>query len=508
VRPRGIGHPSIRRARWLKMGAAAVDCRATMRLPVSRYLLLACALLAVVPAAASAAAPPKVSSVAPLQLKVGDTLTIRGKGFIAGRNRNTVIFKATGTRAVFAKAQTATTTRLVVKVPAKLVPFLTVRNGAAVATRFQIRVLAKRLSAAYTPAGESPVIAATTVTPAPATGTKTGSSADTAVGAAPAAATPAAPAPPAAGPVLSAYEQCMVKANAAPNGDEDADGMPNGVELTYHVDPCNPDTDGDGLLDGYEYDSARDLNSHDAGVSGNPYPGDRPWPNPLDASDTNDDFDGDGLTLKEEYALWWHTGHQFPVTKYSDGSQASGGTVLAGVNNPLDLNGDGALTDDERDADNDGLSNVVELHLRGIQSWWRDVMTAEPRYTLRHFADLDPTVRDSDGAGVPDGADDQDVDGYSNFTEMQLRRAADAAHPTAHETVLVVDPYNPCMPNPHAATCGRYIPVGAIAWRPFRAGDAAIFPLGTPVPFTTDSNVLPPNWSGDTWDGLPGLPNS
>src|SRR3954468_11166253 len=144
------------------MGAGEVDCRATMRLPVSRILLFICALLAVVPATASAAAAPKVTSIAPLTLKIGDRLTIRGKGFLAAKDRNTVIFKATGTRAVFAKAQTATKTKIVVKVPAKLLSFLKVRNGRSVATRFQIRVLAKRLSPSYTPAGKSPVIAPAT----------------------------------------------------------------------------------------------------------------------------------------------------------------------------------------------------------------------------------------------------------------------------------------------------------------------------------------------------------
>src|SRR4051794_39947149 len=141
------------------MGAGAVDCRATMRLPVSRILLFICALLAVVPATASAAAAPKVTSIAPLNVKIGDRMTVRGRGFLAGKNRNTVIFKATGTRAVFAKAQTETKTKIVVKVPAKLLSFLKVRNGQSVATRFQIRVLAKRLSRTYTPAGKSPVIA-------------------------------------------------------------------------------------------------------------------------------------------------------------------------------------------------------------------------------------------------------------------------------------------------------------------------------------------------------------
>src|SRR3954465_8029115 len=171
------------------MGTAAVDCRATMRLPVSRILLFVCALLAVVPATASAAAAPHGTAGAPLTLKVGDTMTVRGKGFLAGKNRNTVIFKATGTRAVFAKAQTATKTKIVVKVPAKLLSFLKVRNGQSVATRFQIRVLAKRLSPTYTPAGKSPVIApAATQAAAPAPAAST----------APAAATPATATPAAA----------------------------------------------------------------------------------------------------------------------------------------------------------------------------------------------------------------------------------------------------------------------------------------------------------------------
>ena len=475
-----------------------------MRLLVSRVLLVVCALVAVVPATASAAAPPKVTSVAPLKLRIGQQLTIRGEGFLKGRNRNTVVFKATGTRAVFAKAHSATTRRIVVRVPAKLLSFLRLRDGRSVATRFQIRVLAKRLSRSYTPVSGSPVIApatASAIAPVPGTTPAVGAP----VGA-PATAPAAAPVP-----ILSSYEQCQANAKASPNGDQDADGMSNGAELTYGVDPCVADSDGDGLLDGYEYDSALELNSHDAGVSGKPYPGHRPWPNPLDPTDTNDDFDGDGLTLAEESALWWRSGHTFPVTKYSDGSQASGGTVLAGAGNPLDLNGDGALTDDERDADNDGLSNVVELHLRGIESWWKSVMEGEARYTLRHFAGLDPTRTDSDGDGVADGADDQDVDGYSNIQEMQLKRARDAAHPTAQETPLLVDPYNPCMPNPHAATCGRYIPVGTIAWRPFAASDATALPLGTALPFTTSpTTVTPPGWvpGGDTWDGRPGLPNA
>jgi hypothetical protein len=50
----------------------------------------------------------------------------------------------------------------------------------------------------------------------------------------------------------------------------------------------------------------------------------------------------------------------------------------------------------------------VELRLRGTQSWSTNVAEENP-YTLRPFALLDPTARDSDGDGVRDGdgADDE-----------------------------------------------------------------------------------------------------
>src|SRR3954463_9794016 len=145
---------------------------AAMRLPVSRILLFVCALLAVVPATAGAATAPKVTSVAPLKLKIGERLTIRGRGFLPGKNRTTVVFKAGGGRAVFAKAQSATATKLVVKVPAKLAPFLKLSAGKPTPTRFQLRVLARKLSPSYTPASGSPTIAPAVAGSATAPGAK------------------------------------------------------------------------------------------------------------------------------------------------------------------------------------------------------------------------------------------------------------------------------------------------------------------------------------------------
>ena len=106
-----------------------------MRLPVPRLLLLACALLALLPAGANAASKaspyPVVTTVSPLKLGIGDVMTITGKNFRKGKNKNTVVFKRDGGRAVFVKAPDATTTKIGVTVPAKLLPFLLKQQGQA-----------------------------------------------------------------------------------------------------------------------------------------------------------------------------------------------------------------------------------------------------------------------------------------------------------------------------------------------------------------------------------------
>ena len=80
------------------------------------------------------------------------------------------------------------------------------------------------------------------------------------------------------------------------------------LELALKLDPCIGDTDGDGVEDGFEYQSALDLNNDDYQHANEslPYPGKTPYPNPLFA-DADVDYDGDGLTLAEEYKLWKYT---------------------------------------------------------------------------------------------------------------------------------------------------------------------------------------------------------
>jgi hypothetical protein len=261
--------------------------------------------------------------------------------------------------------------------------------------------------------------------------------------------------------------------------DDDNDLIPDSTEAQIHTDPFNPDTDGDGVSDGYEYRSAIDLNSQAL-----PYPGKRPYPNALDPTDANTDYDGDGLTMSEEYAAWVKFGtHTYPITlNYSDGKQVSqstaapttlqdpyfhfldtnhdgtvsaaeglaidfnaSGTVSAGEMAYMDYNGDGVLGDEEKDVDGDGLSNFDETHGRLNPLYWPAIYTAEKSYPIA-YAQPDFLDADTDGDTLVDGLDDQDFDGYSNLKEMS--RFATGATPSnpqpAHGRV---NPYNPCLPD-------------------------------------------------------------
>ena len=324
---------------------------------------------------------PKVTSVSPLKLSVGDTMTIRGSGFRAGAGKTTVVFQRTGKPAIFVKAQSATTRRITLRVPEKLTAFLAQRSGTAVATRFKLRVLTTRFSRTWTPTKHSPTIKPKISAVAPGAAGPA---------AAPAPAAAAAPAAPAA--ALTPYEQCQRDAAATPALDADSDGMTNGTELGLFAktDPCNADSDNDGITDGYEYSSAITLNG-----AATPYPGKRPWPNPLDPSDANYDFDGDGLLMSQEFALWRASGGHYPVAVYSDGTQSTGPLVAAvtPAQRDLDLDGDGFLTDDERDMDGDGLSNMVEFNYTGTQGWWNAITWMRPLPSSRRPSTTRSTSR-------------------------------------------------------------------------------------------------------------------
>ncbi len=99
---------------------------------------------------------PSVSSVRPMQLSVGELLEIRGRNFLRGRNKNTVVFQREGAKAVFVKAEIGTRKLIRVRIPEKLAAFLVTRDGAPAPTRFRIRILSARFGKRFTKDAGSP----------------------------------------------------------------------------------------------------------------------------------------------------------------------------------------------------------------------------------------------------------------------------------------------------------------------------------------------------------------
>lgn len=500
-----------------------MEPRARTRLNLRRAGLLAALTALLVPAVAGTATAdaakrkknkrsPVVTRVTPTNASIGETLTIRGRNFRRGRERNTVLFKRRHAKAVFVKARISTRKLMKVELPERLEDKLLVQNGTRVETRFALRVLAKRLGRKWSKGKRRRPLIGPVKPPAP-------------------------PEPP----------------EAAPDGDCDGDGALNRVdadddndlladtlELQLKLDPCNPDTDGDGVTDGYEYQSARDLNDgeHQNPNKYLPYPGKRPYPNPLDATDANTDHDGDSLTLREEFALWNFTGSRDLARltysageKYSASARVAGGirkptlkadgydkqaeflawaqqagyaqVALADVGNlfadpsanwwdartvydirDMDRSGsvdpvtearyysfgDEYLDDAQRDEDADGLSNWMETRGCMSRAHWDGLYDKETPYPLQYSGTL-PTDPDTDGDGIRDGADDQDNDDVPNIMECS-RELAYGGWPHAPDLPALgaVNPFNPCLPHRKSRTCNSYVTIGQ-EWAPFNPKD-------------------------------------
>ncbi|WP_051620491.1 S-layer homology domain-containing protein [Paenibacillus sp. UNC451MF] len=144
--------------------------------------------------------------------------------------------------------------------------------------------------------------------------------------------------------------------------DTDSDGLPDFLEATIGTDPANPDTDGDGLLDGYEYIVLQtDPLKRDTDGNG--------------VTDDAEDFDADGLTNIQEMALKTN-----PYSADSDGDGLPDSQEIATYRtDPM-----------KKDTDGDGLGDGGEIRLG-----------------------FDPLKADTDGNGVIDSEEkiSQAVDG-------------------------------------------------------------------------------------------------
>jgi len=395
-------------------------------------LVLAVCLPAALPAGAAAAAKPKypsITKVSPLQLGVGDTLTLRGKGFRAGKGRNTVVFQRTGGRAIFVKAGKATKTTISATIPPKMLSALGQKSGKPVATRFRVRVLAGRLGRRFTTVKNSPVIGprATATTP------------------------------------KSSVDDCdRDLVPDAQDADDDNDLLSDTLEATLKTDPCNRDSDGDGMSDGWEHESALDYNGR-----AKPAPSKRPYPNALDDKDGKVDSDGDGLTNDLEYAAWATYGQKKLPLSYSGGNPATGGkSKPAGGREWSDRDANGFLSDNERDADGDGIPNQDEggvgplpvipnvvgffsdeyialKEVRGIVDFVPLYGPLDYVHKVQGTDWLDP---DSDGDTVRDDVDDQDGDGIANVAELLTELGAGPKDKLQR-------PLNPCEPNLDSRLC-------------------------------------------------------
>lgn len=416
--------------------------------------LAACAVpLGPVAAADAKSRTPSVTKVSPLIVSIGRNVYIRGRHFTRGNRRNTVIFQRSGGRAVFVRAGRSSRRKLVVRVPTRLRRLMDKdAQGVEQPTRFRLRIVSRKSRRAGRP---------------------------TSVRLSPKVTLPVGAPPP--GEAEADCDADGVR-NAA-DSDDDNDLLPDTTELNAGLDSCVIDTDRDGMEDGFEYWSAKDLNRRNV-----PYPGKRPYPNPLDGSDGGIDFDGDTLLATEEHAAWKHAGRgydsalegpgpQSPLA-YSDGTQTSRPAETPAVpawRSPgygipfsppaypaaLDLDGDGIWSDYERDVDGDGLGNWVETHGPMMQSWWSAKLAEEkvdpwPKtywgtYTQRPFSDPSFVDPDSDGDTLLDAEDDQDNDDVSNVDESYARWRGGSQEG--------MNPYNPCGPDRSSRTCPRFQPI-------------------------------------------------
>jgi hypothetical protein len=511
-----------------------MELRARIPAPLRRAGLLAALPALLVPAVAGTTTAqakthsPIVKRITPKHVFVGQMLTIHGRYFRRGLNKNTVAFKRNGAKAVFVKADKGTTKLLKVTLPKRLEKVLAVKNGTPTPTRLRIRVLAKKFGKRFSSKSKSPIVGPEKP-----------------------------PAPP-------------KPATVDPNADCDADGVKNSVDadddndllsdsyersISKLLDTCKADTDGDGVEDGYEYQSAKDLNEdeYQRPNGATPYPRKLPFPNPLDGTDANTDHDGDTLSLSQEYALWKYTVSHgsartlTPLT-YSAGKQYSLGKKPAanydkqlqflawaqragrahvalanlgttGYPNAVpdwlnatwtmydirdfdrsgdavdeqhyyDYNQNGYLDDAERDEDADGLPNQWEASGCLTRAYWDGVYSNETPYYLgaNEYGRLNLADPDSDGDGVLDGADDQDHDDVPNVMECSRSMAygkvaghyvqddpadADIA-PPGRPWKAWVNPFNPCLPHPGSRTCKTYVQVGSGGkkWAPFNPDEA------------------------------------
>ncbi|WP_434340403.1 hypothetical protein [Motilimonas cestriensis] len=254
--------------------------------------------------------------------------------------------------------------------------------------------------------------------------------------------------------------------------DVDNDGLTNLEEFVLGTNPINSDTDGDGVPDGFDFDSLDARYGHDNDGDGIPYEWERLYSflDDTHPDDAHHDFDNDGLTALQEFLAGTN-----PQISDSDNDGELDGVDIAPtnaqyrfdqdkdglpdewemqfgmqVNDPLDAN---------NDLDNDGLNNLEE-YLMGTDPREQD-SDSDGVFDNEDFAPAHPRFRyDHDFDGIPeqweiqyglsdsdpqDALADNDGDNLTNFAEFKAgtdphRADSDADGVSDREDAFPLDP--------------------------------------------------------------------
>ena len=191
------------------------------------------------------------------------------------------------------------------------------------------------------------------------------------------------------------------------NPDSDGGGCGDGWEVLYGLDPTNPDDDAFDM-DNDGWDNLREFQEGTHPLKANTdddiYPIDSTDPNPLIPDGNGQEMepgpeiplpqppepyhDADNDTLPDEFEPEWGTD---PYNRDSDGDQLHDGLEYAFGTDPNDP-----------DTDDDGLWDGQEL----------PKFLGDVNYTWTN-----PRRADTDGDGISDYYDDQDLDGLANWAE-------------------------------------------------------------------------------------------
>ena len=405
---------------------------------------------------------PVITSVSPKHTSIGEQLTIRGRNFVRGRYKNTVVFKRDNAKAVFVKAEVGTKKMIRVTVSEKLADQLLVLDGTPIATPFRLRVLSKKLSKKFTRGALVPLI-----------GPKK----------------PPVVEPPSEGKPDGDCD--LDKVLNKDDLDDDNDLLADATEAALKTDPCTADTDSDGVTDGYEFQSAVDLNDDEYREPQNivPAPARSAVPEPPVRRHERGlrrrlAHPGPGVLALERVPqpgrgpqrpgllgrqpvlgvrprrrrppsgrahrrrsepevrrlrrLGW--GQRLPnvwiegtVFDIRDADQSGGPLRGAPRGNYeyselryFDFDYDFKLSDDERDEDADGLTNYDEATGRMTPGFWAGCYTEEKPYPIA-YRGTNLVDGDVDGDRVRDGADDQDHDDLPNLMELSRNSASGRA---------------------------------------------------------------------------------